>query len=119
MALLKNLIFTSEWLDSINGKSCKYRFKLYERFNKSIVIASDYEANDGNTITDCIEKLANRFCHTYKIDHNNLVMIAEKKDFSDRFHIVDMTWDGRRFHNATWRVISQAEVEELINEKIY
>ncbi len=116
MALIKNLVFTSEWQDIASGKPCKYRFKLYEHMGKSIVIASDFDDNAGFSVSDCIERLANRFCHTYKVDPKSLVVILVNRHGPDKYARVEMAWDGKRLSDPARTPITTEEIERLIDE---
>jgi hypothetical protein len=96
--------------------------------DRTVVIATEVEDNEGTSITNMAEHLAFRVCRDFDIDPKMLVWIEHYPDrhppgsrdsiFDESFDLVTFDWDGQRFSKPNWKPLTKSEMIALIGEVV-
>lgn len=109
--------------------------EIYANNNKVIAIASEVD-NPGTSITNCAENLATLvlrhimgFPEGHKVNSNSFLPVRPEnfvwiehypsgKKQNETFDLVQLTWDGSRFHSPKWKRLPLETVERMTGENL-
>ena len=97
---------------------------IVRRFGDT-VIATEVADNPGTSISDAIEIVATIIVDQFNIDPEKLQLIEEVPNREPRFSLVSLTRGDTFMHiqrvkfiGASWRLLSQVEVEAMIGQPL-
>ena len=115
-----------------NGSQVLCHLTLYHSCEdepvQTIVVATEVAENDGQSITNCYEQLADIVtaahrlepAHTLWVEHYNSNSYAGKPlepNEDDRYSLVQMSWDGQRFSQPRFAPLNESQLLGLLSRQ--
>ena len=95
------------------------RIRIYESSEKTVVIATELDENEGTSITNVCERLIKEVCEYYELPFQKTIWIEHYPpdgclDREDSYSVAGINFPGK----ALWTHITREKLEELIGCKL-
>jgi len=128
------MIISDDWFDypGFFRKPAHCQIEVFKRASGegyTVVIATELAANDGASITNASESLAQRLCETLNIDPSELILVEHyfaDKILPEHYSLVKFTRTRSRernkmwndFGDRTWLPMEKSELERLLGQSL-
>lgn len=95
------------------------RIRIYQTLDKTVVIATELDENEGTSITNVCERLIKEVCQCYELPFQKTIWIEHYPpdgviERDDTYSVAGINFPGK----ASWSHIARERVEELIGCKL-
>ena len=109
-----------------SGTTRCYLQVYYQSGEPLIAVATELPDNDGTSVTNAIERIADLIREQFRVAHEDLIVIEHylerghvggRAEYSELFSRVQFKLRGGLYRHARWTHLARAELEALIGQR--